>query len=92
MSCPIKFPLFCSISNLVDVFGDGARNDFTLGVCVGCKASFGLLIEVKHDYLRLVLDFIDAVADLLQEINVFTCLLECFSDFFVENISICSLI
>ena len=86
MSCPIKFPLFCSISNLVDVFGDGARNDFALSVGVGCKARFGLLIEVKHDYLRLVLDFVDAIADFLEEVNVLTCLLECTSDPLVEDI------
>ena len=65
-SCLIKCPLFYSISNLVDVFGDGARNNLSLSVCVGCKARFGLLIEIKHDYLRLVLDFVDTIADLLK--------------------------
>ena len=42
--------------------------------------------------MRLVLDFVDAVADLLEELNVLTCLLKRLFDLFVENIRICSLV
>ena len=78
--------LFRSRSNLVDEFSDRAGHDLPLGVCVGGKARFGLLVEVKHDYLRLVLDFVNAIADLLEEVHILTCLLKCSSDPLVEGI------
>ena len=67
--CPVLLPYRLSFflsSNLVDIFVNGALNDLSLGVRVGGKARLSLLIEVKHDYLRLVLDFVDAIADFLQ--------------------------
>ena len=82
---PFRLSFFIS-SNLVDIFVNGAFNDLSLSVRVRGKARLCLLIEVEHDYLRLVLDFVDAIADFLEEVNVLTCLLECTSNPLVEDI------
>ena len=79
-------------SDLVDVLGDGERDNLSLSVRVRSRAILSLLVEVEHDDLRLVLDFVDAVADLLKEVNVTTCLLERLSNLFIENIGISRLI
>ena len=63
-----------------------------MSVRIRSRAIFSLLVEVEHDELGLVLDFVDAVADLLKKVNVPTCLLERLSNLFIENIGISRLI